>query len=246
MIDKVVIAAAGRGTRMKHLSEDKPKHLIKVCGHPFLYYLLNNFLKAGYKEIVLVVGYKKKKMKEFLDGFEGKDKVTLVSQFDHLDKNNYGTACVVKALKEKMENESFVMVYGDNLYSVNDLKRFRKTGGEFNYVAGLHHEHPEKYGVLKKKDKLLKKIIEKPKKDLGKLVNVGLYSFTPEIFKKVDKIKKSERGEYEITDAINLLAEENKVKIKKINDFWLDFGNPSDVEKVSSFLKNKKLKIQKR
>ena len=55
---KIVIAAAGKGTRMKELGFDKPKHLLQVNGKPFLEYLLNNILKAGYKEIVIVGGYK--------------------------------------------------------------------------------------------------------------------------------------------------------------------------------------------
>jgi bifunctional UDP-N-acetylglucosamine pyrophosphorylase/glucosamine-1-phosphate N-acetyltransferase len=72
---------------------------------------------------------------------------------------------------------------------------------------------------------------------VGNLINTGLYKFTPEIFNKVSKIKKSPRGEYEITDAITLLAEEKKVKVKKIDDHWLDFGNPGDIVKLFRFLK---------
>ena len=63
-----------------------------------------------------------------------------------------------------------------------------------------------------------------------------LYKFTPDVFEKLDKIEKSPRGEYEVTDAISLLAKEKKVKIKEIEDYWLDFGNPSDIEKVEKFL----------
>ncbi len=243
MIKKVVIAAAGRGTRMLDLSKNKPKHLIEVCGHPFLYYLLNNLLEAGYEELILVVGYKNEKIKEYLKSYKYKDKVTLVNQFDILGENEYGTACVVKCLEEKLERSSFLMVYGDNLYSIEDLRSFRDINNNYSYVAGLIHDHPEKYGVLKHKNGLLKQIIEKPKENIGNLINVGLYSFTPEVFDKVKVIQESERGEYEITDAINLLAQENKVKTKKIKDYWLDFGNPSDIKKVSSFLKSKKHNI---
>ncbi|MFA5948578.1 MAG: sugar phosphate nucleotidyltransferase, partial [Candidatus Gracilibacteria bacterium] len=71
---------------------------------------------------------------------------------------------------------------------------------------------------------------------VGNLINTSLYKFTPEIFKTVFKIEKSQRGEYEVTDAISLLAKEKKVKIKKINDFWMDFGRPEDIEKMSNFL----------
>ena len=246
MIKKVVIAAAGRGTRMLNLSENKPKHLIEVCGHPFLFYLLSNLLEAGYEELILVVGYKNEKIKEFLKTFEHKDRVTLVDQFDVLGEEEYGTACVLKCLKGVIGNDNFLTVYGDNLYSVEDLKNFSNINHNYSYVAGFYHDHPERYGVLKEKNGFLEKIIEKPKQDVGNLINVGLYSFTPEIFKKVEEIQKSERGEYELTDAINLLAEEKKVKIRRIQNKWLDFGNPSDIVLVSNFLKNKNLAKQEK
>jgi L-threonylcarbamoyladenylate synthase len=110
--------------------------------------------------------------------------------------------------------------------------------GKYNYVAGVYHKNPEKYGVLVENNGFLKKVVEKPKEFVGNLINTGLYKFTPEIFSKLPKIKKSPRGEYEITDAINLLAKEKKVKIQKIKDFWLDFGNPADIIKISYFLKS--------
>ncbi|MCX6719623.1 MAG: sugar phosphate nucleotidyltransferase, partial [Candidatus Staskawiczbacteria bacterium] len=85
-------------------------------------------------------------------------------------------------------------------------------------------------------DDFLEKIIEKPKEFVGDLINAGLYKFTPEVFGKISEIKKSPRGEYEITDVITLLAEAKRVKIKKIKDYWHDFGNPDDVQKLTKFL----------
>lgn len=233
---KVVIAAAGQGTRMLHLSRHKSKHLIAVGEKPFLAYLLYNLLKAGYKEFFLVVGFRADLMEDFLKKYGFKAKV--VNQFEILGpkEKEYGTLCPLKCVKNLVAGENFLAVYGDNLYSVKDLKNF-KIYDNFNYVAGFPHPHPEKYGVLVPRDGLLKKIIEKPKKFVGNLINTGLYKFTPEIFDKIPRVKKSPRGEYELTDAITLLAKEKKVKIKKIQDYWLDFGNPVDIIKLSRFLK---------
>ncbi len=241
MIKKAVIAAAGKGTRMLHLSDDKPKHLIKVSGKPFLFYLLNNLLEAGFEELILIVGYKHEKIDEFLKTFKGGEKVKTINQFDVLGKEEYGTACVIKSLMNEIE-ESFLMVCGDNLYSIKDLERFKNINNQYSYVGGFYHKTPEKYGVLKEEKGLLKEIVEKPKEHIGNLINISLYSFQPEIIEKVQEIKKSERGEYEITDAINLLAKEGKVKIKEIEDYWLDFGNPSDIKTVSDFLEKRKNK----
>ncbi len=239
MVKKVVIAAAGQGTRMLHLTKDRPKHLIKVQKKPFLGYLLDNLLKAGCKEIILVVGYKEELMRQFLKEYGYK--VIVVNQFEILGGKEkiYGTACPLMCIKDIIGKEHFLFVCGDNLYSVADLKAMN-IEGKYNYVAGFYHEHPERYGVLVTDNGFLKKIVEKPKKYVGNLINTGLYKFTPEVFKKLPKIKKSPRGEYEITDVITLLARERKVKLKKIKDYWIDFGNPADIIRFSRFLKTSK------
>jgi len=236
MIKKVVIAAAGKGKRMIHLTKNKPKHLINVKGKPFLYYLFKNILAARYREIILVVGYKKELFNDFLKKYNFK--AELLSQFDNLGEKNYGTLCVVKSVEGLVKKENFIVVYGDNLYSVKDLKSFN-IEDSYNYIAGLSHKNPEKYGVLLEKAGFLEKIIEKPKKHIGNLINVGLYKFTPEIFQVLPKVKISPRGEYELTDAVSLLAKKKKVKVKRIQDYWMDFGRPSDIIKLSRFLKEK-------
>ncbi len=243
MIKKVVIAAAGQGTRMLELSKNKSKHLIEVEKRPFLAYLMDNILKAGYREIILVVGYREDMIREFLKNykFDGINfDIKMVNQFDILGpkEKEYGTACPIKCVKDLIKNENFISLCGDNFYTVEDLK-LMNIGDNYNYVAGVSNDHPEKYGVLiEDGDDFLDKIVEKPKEFVGNLINTSLYKFTPEIFEKVFQIEKSPRGEYEITDAVSLLAKEKKVKVKKMKDFWMDFGRPEDVEKLSKFLES--------
>ncbi len=242
MIKKVVVSAAGQGTRMLSLTKEKSKHLINVLERPFLAYLLDNIFEAGYGEVILVVGFREDMMDEFIKNYTfggGKQKIKIVNQFKVLGpkEKEYGTACPIKCVKDLVGKEHFISLCGDNFYSVEDLKSMNIDDG-FNYVAGLEHQHPEKYGVLMTDNGFLKEIIEKPKDFVGKLINTSLYTFTPEIFEKVFEIGKSPRGEYEITDAISLLAKEKKVKIKKISNFWMDFGKPEDVDKFLGFLKN--------
>jgi bifunctional UDP-N-acetylglucosamine pyrophosphorylase/glucosamine-1-phosphate N-acetyltransferase len=239
LIKKVVIAAAGQGTRMKELTRNKSKHLIEVNKRPFLAYLLDNLLKAGYTDIVLVVGFGGELIKKFLK--ENNYKVKIVNQFEILGPKEkiYGTACPLMAVKDI--KDQFLYICGDNFYSVDDLIAMN-IDDEFNYVAGLENNHPENFGVLISRGEMLEKIIEKPKEGYpqgpGDLINTSLYKFTPEIFEKISKIEKSPRGEYEVTDAISLLAKEGRVKVKRIKDFWMDFGKPEDIEKFSKFIKS--------
>jgi len=243
-ITKVVISAAGQGTRMLDLSKDKSKHLIEVEKRPFLAYLLDNILRAGYTEIILVAGYREDMIKEFLKKYRFDDldfDIKIVNQFDILGpkEKEYGTACPIKCVKDLIKNENFISLCGDNFYTIEDLK-LMDIDDNFNYVAGIANGHPEKFGVLiEDGDDFLEKIVEKPKEFVGNLINTSLYKFTPEIFDKIFQIEKSSRGEYEITDAISLLAKEKKVKVKKLNDFWMDFGKPEDIIKISRFLNSK-------
>lgn len=243
MIKKVVVSAAGHGTRMLQLSENKPKHLIEINGRPFLAYLLEHIFEAGYEEVILVVGYKQDAMKEFVAQyvFGGKSqKITLVSQFEKLgtkEQGTYGTACPLMCVEEFIKGEQFVSLVGDNMYSANDL-RTMNIDDEFCYVGGLEHQTPEKFGVLLTEGEMLKQIVEKPKEFVGNLINTSLYKFTPDMFEKLPLVGKSVRGEYEITDVISLLAKDGKVKVKIIKDNWMDFGRPEDIEKFSQeFLK---------
>ena len=256
MIKKVVISAAGQGTRMLELTNDKSKHLIEVEKRPFLSYLLDNILEAGYMEIILVVGFREDMIREFLKGykFNGKNvDIKIVNQFDMLGpkEKEYGTACPIRCVKDMVGQENFISLCGDNFYSVEDLKLIN-INDKYNYVAGLKSETPEKFGVLIKDGEFLKKIIEKPSPSqiyeinlggqenfVSNLINTSLYKFTKDVFEKLPLIEKSPRGEYEITDVISLLAEDKKVKVKIIKDDWMDFGTPSDIEKFSKLLKNK-------
>ena len=157
MPEKVVIAAAGQGTRMLHLTKNKPKHLIKVNQKPFLAYILDNLLSAGYRELILVVGYKEKLMEDFIKEYKpamkslkkNDYKIILLSQYDILGPKEkiYGTACPLMCVKDILKDEQFLFICGDNLYSVDDLKEMKKDD-DYNYVAGLIHENPENTACL--------------------------------------------------------------------------------------------------
>ncbi len=240
MINKIAILAAGKGTRMRELATDKPKHLIEVNGKPFLWHVLNNANLAGYKEIILVGGHYFEKMQEFVESVKHEFNITLVNQFEVMGEEKYGTAIPVLAAKDALQGEQFVCFYGDNLYSSKDLAALKSLDDEFQYVSILHHKHPENYGVPIVEGELVKDFVEKPKQFISNWISVGCYKFTSEIFEALEKVEKSERGEYELTDAISSLAKLGKVKSRKMLDYWMDFGNPDDIQKVAEFLESGK------
>ena len=234
----IIILSGGKGTRVKKFTKNKPKCLIDINGKPFLYYLMNNLKKAGLTEIYMIIGYKKRMIEKFLTEYKDEFNITVINQFDELG-DKYGTACPIECVKDLIK-ENFISVNGDNLYSVHDLKRMM-IDDDFNYIAGIKVQDPQKYGVLiRDGDDYLDSINEKPENYVGNLINTGLFKLTPNVFSKLPDLKKSSRDEYEFTDIITMLAQEKKVKIKEIADYWLDLGKPSDVKKIEYFLNNNK------
>jgi len=240
MINKIVIPAAGKGTRMLDLAEDRPKHLISVLDKPFLYYVLKNIQEAGFEEMILIVGHHADQMVEFAKNEGAEFPITIINQFDVMGTEKYGTAIPILAAQELVGNENFACIYGDNIYSVRDLKAMREFINGFSYISLLHVDNPEKYGVPILDGDLVKDFVEKPKEFISNWASIGCYMFTPQIFEECAQVEKSERGEYELTDAIKSLAKQGKVKSRKMLDYWLDFGNPDDVEKVAKFLESDK------
>ncbi|MDZ7798766.1 MAG: sugar phosphate nucleotidyltransferase [Patescibacteria group bacterium] len=238
MIKKVVISAAGRGTRMGKLTDDKPKHLLEIAGQPFLYYLLHRLEAAGFSEMIMVVGYKKEAFNDFIKKYPFNLKI--VDQHE-MCGDDYGTAIPIKAVKNLIGQENFVSVAGDNLYSVRDLKKSQKED-KLNYIGGLKVNDGGRFGHLEVDGRgFLQDIKEKPENISPgeRIINCSLYKFTPEIFGAIDRIGLSPREEYEITEAITYLAEERKVKLIELEDFWLDFGRPEDIEKLAKHLREK-------
>lgn len=236
MITNVVISAAGRGTRMKHLSAQRPKHLIEVSGKPFLYYVLESLRAAGLTDMTIVSGYYSEMIERFVQTLPYP--VTIVNQFERLGEEEYGTACPIKAVRDSIGDQQFISVAGDNFYKPDDIRQVMRAD-DMTYVGAKTMDHPETKGVLvTDSEGHLERIVEKPKEYVGNLVNCSVYKFTPDIFAAVDHVQKSERGEYEITDAITELAQQKKVKVAQLSDYWIDFGNPEDIHRFEQYLKS--------
>ena len=222
--------AAGKGTRMLPLTETTPKVLVEINGKPFLYYVIENLKKAGFTEFGIIAGYLKEKIEEFVK--ENGINAVIIEQ-----KEQKGTGHAVMQAKEFTGNENFIVLGGDNLWSADDFKTVAKDD-DLIYVVGYEVEDPSKYGVFVTEGDSLVEIKEKPKKFFSNLINTALYKFTPEIYSALAKIKESPRGEYELTDAITLLAKQGKVKVLKVKDYWLDLGSKEDIPKISEAIRS--------
>ncbi len=232
MTKTAVIMAAGKGVRMMPLTKLVPKSLIQINGRPFLFYLLKRLRQAGYTNIGIIVGYQGKQIEKYLKQINFKARIIY-------QRRRLGTGHALRLAKSFAGSNDLIVLGGDNLWSVRDLKLVSRHDG-YNYVSVIKVREPQCYGVVIGKNNLLERIIEKPKYNAGNLVNTGLYKFTPEIFQCLDRLKKSPRGEYELTDALTELATNQKVRIVKLKDYWIDLGTLEDIPKVEEFLKKRK------
>ncbi len=178
----------------------------------------------------MVIGYKGEQVKDFIRS----SKFNLQFTYLHQEEQK-GTANALLQAQEFAGDDNFLVLGGDNLFSVQDLQSIMKED-EFNYVVSKEVDNPEKYGVFVSENGFVKKVVEKPQEFVSNTINIGLYKFTKEIWTALDGIELSPRGEYELTDALQKLADQHKLKILPMADYWLDLGCLEDVGPISLFL----------
>ncbi|MCX8174030.1 MAG: sugar phosphate nucleotidyltransferase [Thermoplasmata archaeon] len=224
---KAVVLAAGEGKRLKPLTAKIPKPLIPVAGKPLLLHTLDALKNAGIEEIGVVVHQHEAQFREM---FEGKEGITLIRQ-----ERPAGTGDAVKAARKFCDSE-FVCINGDIVFDEAILKVLLEKGkGGKNVLAAVERKNTGDYGTVESDGDVLVKIHEKARYK-GDYINAGIYYFTPEIFEALEKIGVSPRGEYELTDAINLLAAQQKVVCIRSTGPWEDIGKPWELLKANEIL----------
>ncbi|MGQ9679596.1 MAG: bifunctional sugar-1-phosphate nucleotidylyltransferase/acetyltransferase [Candidatus Bathyarchaeia archaeon] len=224
---KAVILAAGKGTRFKPFSLTKPKPMIPIGGKPLLEWIIYRLREAGIKEVVIVTHYLEKHIREY---FRDGEKLGLKIEYAKQETLR-GTADAFALMEPFSRDEEFIGLYGDCYLpegTIEALMRHHKTGSVTLTV--LEMDDPSNYGVVKLCEDMVTDVVEKPGigEAAGRYVNVGLYIFTPEIFHWIRETKPSKRGEYEITDSIELMVKNGStVYAVKITDgMWIDVGLP--------------------
>jgi UDP-N-acetylglucosamine diphosphorylase / glucose-1-phosphate thymidylyltransferase / UDP-N-acetylgalactosamine diphosphorylase / glucosamine-1-phosphate N-acetyltransferase / galactosamine-1-phosphate N-acetyltransferase len=233
MITKAVILAAGRGTRMRELTNDVPKPMVEVRGKPILHHILGGLAAAGIEEVLIVVGYRKESIQDYFgDGQRVGLHVEYVEQV-----TQDGTGRVVSLAKPFSCNHPFLLVYGDILVQAEVYKKLRDLGPEEMLIAVKHLQDVSKGGAVYL-DENFRLIDLREKHDAAGTethwYNAGLYSFRSSIFPFIDKLEKSPRGEYELTDAIRAMAQAGlKIKAVEIKGSWADVRDPEILQALN-------------
>ncbi len=236
---KGVILAAGRGERLRPLTDDRPKVVLKVANRPIVEYALEN-LDPFVDEFVMVVRYEKEKLAEILgDEFNGKP-VTYVEQLP-----GDGTAKAIESAKGHVGDGDFIVVNGDIYFEIEAIKDLISVFRRENADAALilkYFDDLSNFGKVEVERSLVKGIKEKPGVTSG-YANLGIYAFRPTVFEFIKKTGLSERGEYEITDTINLMIDGGrKVVYAPYKGYWNDIGRPWDLLTLNEYLLKNKLR----
>jgi bifunctional UDP-N-acetylglucosamine pyrophosphorylase/glucosamine-1-phosphate N-acetyltransferase len=230
---KAILLAAGEGLRLRPLTENVPKPLLKILDKTILERSINNLSKCGVDGFVIITNYKEEKIKEYiLDKFSSLD-IAFVHQ-----PEIKGTGNAFLLAKNHIQEEFFIGVNGDCLYSVSLIKQTVEAAkNNIVSVGGKLVFDPENYGIILIDDNSNPhEIKEKPSRTEMKegYANIGLYSLSKDIFPILEKIEEEEeispRGEYELPDAINRVLSARKYPVNLVTlgekDYWFDIGRP--------------------
>lgn len=235
---KGLIPAAGEGKRLQPITLAIPKELLMVGDKAIIEHVIEAMKSTGVTDITIVVGWRKHAILDYLGSGERLGvKLTYVVQ----DKRD-GLAKAVQTGKHIIENESFIVVLGDNFFYpktfLKDILEFHQKEKADATIGVAELEDPTRHGMIKPgKDNRIIDIIEKPKPQdtPSKLGCIGIYIFNPAIFDAIKKTKPGIKNEYQLTDSIKIMINEKyKVLFKEITGKHIDVGTLEDLKKANS------------
>ncbi|MBA7680387.1 Glucose-1-phosphate thymidylyltransferase 1 [subsurface metagenome] len=211
--------------------------MIPIHGKPLIEYIINGLIFAGFKNLIIVVGYRKN---QIMDYFQEGDKWGIKIEYIEQKEIN-GTGGALLICEDSIKDDHFFLTWGDILVSYNVYKEvievFKNENQDYILVAN-YTDDPFKGATVYSENNYCIGIVEKPPEGKSKsnLNNGGVFIFSKEIFQVLKQIKPSKRGEIELTDAINYGIVKRKWKIRVIQmekeQFRGDFGDKQVYEQL--------------
>jgi len=226
-ITKAVLLAAGRGTRMRELTQELPKPMLQVRGKPVLQHIIEGLRDAGLRDFLIIVGWHAKVVSNFFgDGSKFGVRIEYVTQVVQ-----DGTGKVVELAREFAGSDPFILSYGDILVWPENYSRICAALSDTEAVVSVRRSEDVSQGgaVFVNENFELIDLREKPKpgEPTSPWYNAGIYALRSGIFDHIAKLERSPRGEFELTDAIrNLALAGNKVQALELSGDWADVRDP--------------------
>ena len=226
---KGIILHGGHGTRLRPLTHTGPKQLLPIANKPMSEYCVEAIKDCRITDIAIIIGgIGSNKVKEYYgDGSEFGVKISYIEQDEPK-----GIAHAINLCKNFVGDDKFLVFLGDNIIqkSISDISKKFEIENHDALVLLCEVSNPERFGIADVKENKIVKIMEKPKNPPTNLAVTGIYFLTTKIFDVFSRLKPSWRNELEITDALQMMLEENNtVNYEMITDYWKDTGTPDDI-----------------
>ena len=226
-----LILGAGEGTRMRPLTAKKPKVMLPVANKPLLEYILERSYEY-IDDYYIVVGYKKDFIRNYFGDYYRDKKLNYIEQ----DQIN-GTAGAIGLAKDFIDKD-FLALNGDNFIEESMIEKIIDHYSD-DYSATMVLKEVDdlsSFGAVEVQSNRVESIREKPK-DLGSgYANLGIYMFAPDIFSFIERTERSERGEYEITESLQMMLDERKVSYVDYIGYWSDVGRPWNLLELNELI----------
>ena len=222
--NKVVLMVGGLGTRLRPLTENTPKPMLKVGDKPILQTIVEKFAEYGYTNIVMCVNYKSHVIQDFF-GNGSKFGINIEYIFE---EQRMGTAGALSLLKEK-PTEPFFVMNGDLLTNVNfeHLDDYHSANNSLGTMCVREYDFQVPYGVVNVQDGKILSIEEKPTHKF--FVSAGIYMLSPEVLEYIP-----ENEFYDMPTLFEkMIATKQNVISFPLREYWLDIGRMEEFEKAN-------------
>ncbi len=231
-----IILSGGVGTRLRPLTKITSKQLLPIYNRPMIYYPLNTLVKAGIKEILIIVA--PESAGDYLN-LLGSGKEFGVKFTYEIQDRPEGLAQAFIIGENFIDREDVVMILGDNIFE-DDVSGAIKSFKGGAKIFAKKVPDPERFGVVKfDKNMKVEKIVEKPQEHLSDYAVTGLYIYDRRVIQVAKEIKPSGRGELEITDVNNWFLAKGELEVAVVEGEWLDAGTFDSLLKAQNLAKEK-------
>ena len=240
-IRKAILTGGGRATRLHPITTTINKHLLPLANKPMIFHAIEKVVEAGVKEIFINVNPGETELQDYIgDGGHWGINITFFEQTG----GPQGIAHVVKEAEKFIGSDPFIFYLSDNILlgSIKEMVEDFNSGNHDCMLALSEVKDPERFGVpIFDDNKELVDVHEKPVNPPNNFAVTGIYMYGPKVFfEAFDNIKKSDRGEYEISSIhSHFLKNNKKVGYKEITGWWKDTGKTEDLLIASRLLLDK-------
>lgn len=233
---KGIVLAGGRATRLRPLTKITSKQLLPVYNKPMIYYPIETLIKAGIKEILIIIA--PDYAGQFLN-LLGSGKDFGVKFTYEIQEQPRGLADAFIIGKNFIDNDNVTMILGDNIFEQDfskEINSFKKGG----MIFAKQVPDPERSGVVEfDKNMNVVSIEEKPIHPKSNYVAVGLYTYDCRVCEYAESLQPSARGEIEIVDLHNIYLKKGELQVKTFDGLWEDAGTFDSLLRVSNIMAQK-------